>query len=726
MTNTALRRLKNILTAILICTAILCCFPRPMKAYAASKTFNISIGLSKNASKKASQKTVQLAKGHKIILTGVNGEKKLTGKKLKYTSNKKDVATVNKKGIITAKKNGKAKITITTKNGKKKAILTVKVVKKVEITSLTIDKSSLNLKKGESATITSKVAPETASDPSVSWSSSDEGVAIVSGGTVTAKGVGKCMITAAAGEKAVICNVTVTPEDASGGGQDDKPDDTPVIPDDSSSGKVSSVKLDKHQMILLPDTKNTLSATVLPEDANNRNYLFSTSNSTVATVSGKGVVTAKASGKAIITCTAFDGSGCKDSCVVEVKSESDSVKTGNYNSDTTRSSKYCLVPNGEDQAGHTTYSLFILGTAPVEGNSQEWRGNDYRNYITEIIIKEGVTTIGYSAFTRLPALREVSIPDTVKEIGKDTFYYCSELSSVRLGSGLEYIGESAFAYCPIRSLTIPASVQTIYDYAFQHCKISTLNFEKSSKPLSISKFAFYSNYIMGELNLPARLTGLNNYAFADNYITSLTFESGSKLPSIGDGAFMNNSLTGELTIPASVTSVGNNAFEDNNITSLTFESGSILEQIGNHAFEGNKQLSGTIRFPDSLKYIQSFAFKDCCNDSLTTGIEAISFGSGSKLSLISVKAFYLTNTLKVVTLPAGATVNDKAFYQEGGRIPSVCRLSQINYRGDENSYKNQLCSNLSNIDENNGIKVSSLNPNKSRAGVNITYNYTGD
>lgn len=77
--------------------------------------------------------------------------------------------------------------------------------------SVTLDETQLSLAVGESATLTATVLPEDATDKTVTWSSSDEGVVTVSGGAVTALAEGGATVRAACGSVFAECAVTVTP-----------------------------------------------------------------------------------------------------------------------------------------------------------------------------------------------------------------------------------------------------------------------------------------------------------------------------------------------------------------------------------------------------------------------------------------------------------------------------------------------------------------------------------
>lgn len=83
--------------------------------------------------------------------------------------------------------------------------------KYVAVSSISLSKTSAQMKVGETLTLSATVNPDNATDKTVSWSTSDESVLTVSNGVVTAKKVGNATITAMAGGIIAACEVTVTP-----------------------------------------------------------------------------------------------------------------------------------------------------------------------------------------------------------------------------------------------------------------------------------------------------------------------------------------------------------------------------------------------------------------------------------------------------------------------------------------------------------------------------------
>ena len=219
--------------------------------------------------------SVTLELGQTIQLIATVQPENATDKTITWSSNNDKIATVDNNGVVTAIAEGNAVITATA--GGKSATCAISVKKSViAVTSVTLNKTSLNMTKGQSETLTATVTPDNATDKTVSWSSSDATIASVDqNGRVTALKSGSATIMAKAGEKSATCSVTIT---------------TPV----------ESVSLDRTSVNLEEGQTTTLVATINPNDADEKTVTWTTSNASVATVTN-GVVTAIAEGVATIT-----------------------------------------------------------------------------------------------------------------------------------------------------------------------------------------------------------------------------------------------------------------------------------------------------------------------------------------------------------------------------------------------------------------------------------------
>ena len=161
-------------------------------------------------------------------------------------------------------------------------------VESVTISGNGVSDGKLSLKVGASAQLTATVKPDNATNKTVSWDSSDNSVAKVSDGKVTALKAGTATITATAGDISSLITVTVA----------DVP--VPVTSVSVSGDGVSGGKLS-----LKSGASVQLTATVRPDNATDRKVTWTSSDSSVANVMGTGVVTAGSkAGKATVTATA--------------------------------------------------------------------------------------------------------------------------------------------------------------------------------------------------------------------------------------------------------------------------------------------------------------------------------------------------------------------------------------------------------------------------------------
>ena len=173
-------------------------------------------------------------------------------------------------------------------------------VKKVDPTGITLSKTSATIKEGTSEKITATITPSDATNKSVTWSSSDNSVATVAGGTITAVAKGTATITAKT-SNGLTATVAVS------------------VVDNPDIIKPTGISLNNSSLDLEAGKTDTLTATVAPSNATNKTVTWSSSDTSVATVNG-GTVTAVAEGTATITASTFNG--YKATCTVTVSPKS--------------------------------------------------------------------------------------------------------------------------------------------------------------------------------------------------------------------------------------------------------------------------------------------------------------------------------------------------------------------------------------------------------------------
>ena len=241
-----------------------------------------------------SKTTLSLEAGKTATLSVTAAPADATTKNVTWKSSNTSVATVDN-GVVTAVKKGTATITATAPSGKTATCKVTVTAAPVEVTGITLSKTSITLVEGDTRRLTATVKPSDATNDSVSWSSSNTSVATVSsGGTVTARPAGTAPITATTSNgKTATCKVTVTPE-----------------------VEVTSVSVSPSSVTLEAGQQKTLSVSLYPSDATDDSVEWTSSDTSVATVSSSGTVTAVAPGTARITATA--ASGRYDYCRVTV------------------------------------------------------------------------------------------------------------------------------------------------------------------------------------------------------------------------------------------------------------------------------------------------------------------------------------------------------------------------------------------------------------------------
>ena len=225
-----------------------------------------------------------------------------TNTALTWTTSDANIANVSAAGIVTARAPGNAIITATTKDGGFSDSVTITVSKMVPVTGIYISYNNIELMAGNNYTISAQVFPSNASNKNIIWESSDTSVAAVfNGGEVSANGPGKATITATTvdGGYSSRCTITVTQG-------------------------VEGVKLSKTKLNIAVGSSKTLTATTIPSNATNKKISWHCADTSIATVTNKGIVTGKKPGTTTVTVMTEEGD-FSASCTVVVYTPGDGI-----------------------------------------------------------------------------------------------------------------------------------------------------------------------------------------------------------------------------------------------------------------------------------------------------------------------------------------------------------------------------------------------------------------
>ncbi len=214
---------------------------------------------------------------------------------LTWTTSDASVATIDQNGKLTAVAEGTADIIVSTVNGfKDTCVLNVsKLI--IPVTDISVTTNSIEIIHYKSATIGLTFNPTNATDQTYTIVSSDPSVVSVNGLTVTGVSVGNASVTIKSNDGGFEQDVSVTVK--------------PIL--------VSSVSIPS-SLVLFEGSSQTISATVLPSNSDDKNLTWKSLDKVIAVVSASGEVTAIAMGTTSIVVTTSNG--LTDTCLLTVNS----------------------------------------------------------------------------------------------------------------------------------------------------------------------------------------------------------------------------------------------------------------------------------------------------------------------------------------------------------------------------------------------------------------------
>lgn len=277
------------------------------------------------------------------------------------------------------------------------------------------------------------------------------------------------------------------------------------------------------------------------------------------------------------------------------------------------------------------------------GSSSEYGSFANRDDIKEVVLEEGIVSLGANVFENCSNLVKVHLPRTMTVIDRYMFWNCSSLSEVNIEDTVEEIGDGAFANCSsyLGDLILPDSIIKIGDAAFSKNSTAGDVYDGSKYRLKLpnkleylGQSAFeYCEQFVGDVILPDTLTYLGGFAFywcenldgvlklSENltFLDRSTFEGCSKLKgdlvipesvmTIGQQCFMFGGFDGDLVLHDGITDIGSSAFESCHFTNEPHIPLGI-SKISNYCF-GNVPFSGELLIPDNIEEIGDGAFSNC-------------------------------------------------------------------------------------------------------------------
>ncbi|MBQ9961524.1 MAG: leucine-rich repeat domain-containing protein, partial [Firmicutes bacterium] len=242
-----------------------------------------------------------------------------------------------------------------------------------------------------------------------------------------------------------------------------------------------------------------------------------------------------------------------------------------------KDSDYNDVALTSEIAADGSYAMYIANLDPglydAEGTmlaSWDTLVNDYgmdveKNYSDQSIHSncyQNVTSSPYNVLKNFSGATKLVMGKGIGKIGSIAFAYQNELEVIELPEGVTTIGYKAFSQSGLKSVSIPEGITTIGEDAFAYCDITTIKISDSVTTIGVN--AFYSNNLT-TIKIPSSVTSIGAAAFGSNInLTSITVSDTNPAYSSENGILFNKDKTtlilyptgrtGSYTIPNTVTS----------------------------------------------------------------------------------------------------------------------------------------------------------------------------
>ena len=221
-------------------------------------------------------------------------------------------------------------------------------------------------------------------------------------------------------------------------------------------------------------------------------------------------------------------------------------------------------------------------------------GNDAFKYhfnLKSIILPNSVKSIGDNAFKECESLKSINVPHSITSIGEAAFDGCSNLTDITIPNSVTKIGKFAFCgCCSLTSVTIPHSVTSIGENAFRYCdSLTSITIPNSVK--SIDKGTFAECYSLTNITIPDSVTSIDGFAFY-NCISLTSITIGKNVRSIRRAAFRNCKILKSIVIPDSVTSIDDYAFDGcESLTNITVDkNNSNYKVVDGHLYDKDDKM----------------------------------------------------------------------------------------------------------------------------------------
>ena len=328
-----------------------------------------------------------------------------------WESDATGVATVNSDGVVTGVAAGTAHITAKAHDNPSTIydVCTVTVTAPVSVTGVSLNKASTTLLLGGTETLTATVAPLDATNKNVTWTSADDSKVSVENGVITALALTggspvSITVTTEDGSFSATCAVTVDPI------------------------HVTEISLNKTSTTIEKTKTETLTPTITPSNATNKNVTWESDNTDVATVSASGVVTGVAAGVANITVTTEDGD-LTATCEVTVVNQKGSAET-----------PYSVAEVINGATGDDKYVVGYIVGCYESGSKTKFGRNGKTNTNLAIADDPEEDDVNHTVAVQLPSgtiRTNFNVQNNIHFIGSAKVLVCADITGYITDAGLK-------------------------------------------------------------------------------------------------------------------------------------------------------------------------------------------------------------------------------------------------------------------------------------------------
>lgn len=330
----------------------------------------------------------------------------------------------------------------------------------------------------------------------------------------------------------------------------------------------------------------------------------------------------------------------------------------------------------------------------------------YTGIDSNVVVPEGVKYIKDEAFQNT-SVKSVTLPDSVVSIGEHAFDECHQLQDIKLSANLTSIGKGAFSACiALRTIDFPESLEVIGYAAFEECT----NLQKIRIPSKVSKiepFSFKNCLSLSDIVLESGITSIARMAFYGcKSLTSIDIPN--TVVEIGNSAFRETALE-SIKLPSGLKIIDSGVFDTCELLdSITIPNG--VESIGEFAFDACSSLREVV-IPDTVTKIRNWAFSECPN--------LVNVKMSKNLQALGYYAFDHCTSLKAITLPDSVEhIGEGVFdlcrnltvYTNNEIVIDYCKKNDIRYKtGVKESFDDTNDKNIMTINLYSGINSDGFN-----------------